>query len=177
VFKALILAFVVLPFVDLYLLLLLGRQVGFWPTVGLVLAAGLIGSFLARKEGVRVLRRWQESMARGQVPQEGLLGGALVLVGGVLLVIPGVLTDVVGLFLLFPPTRRLVAGLVRRRLERGMAEGTVRVTTFQSSGPFPGDPFAPPEVDEPFARPPSRPSLNRGPGEEVDAEFTEEDGR
>lgn len=174
-FKALILAFVVLPFVDLYLLLLIGGEVGFWPTVGLVLAAGLIGSFLARKEGVRVLRRWQESMARGQVPQEGLLGGALVLAGGVLLVIPGVLTDAVGLFLLFPPTRRLVAGIVRRRLERGMAEGTVRVTTFQSSGPFPGGPFASPEADEPFAGRPPRPSLNRG--EEVDAEFTEEDGR
>ncbi|MFL5356680.1 FxsA family protein [Archangium sp.] len=175
-FKSLVLAFVVLPFVDLYLLLLIGREVGFWPTVSLVLAAGLIGSFLARKEGVRVRRRWQESMARGQVPQEGLLGGALVLAGGVLLVIPGVLTDVLGLFLLFPPTRRLVAGLVHRRLERGMAEGTVRVTTFQS-GPFPGGPFGPPEQDEPLTHRPSRPSLNRGPGEEVDAEFTEEDGR
>lgn len=175
-FKSLVLALVVLPFVDLYLLLLIGREVGFWPTVGAVLAAGLIGSFLARKEGVRVLRRWQESVARGQVPQEGLLGGVLVLAGGVLLVIPGVLTDVVGLVLLFPPTRRLIAGLVRRRLERGMAEGTVRITTFQS-GPFPGGPFGPPPEDEPFASRPSRPGLKRGPGEEVDAEFTEEDGR
>lgn len=173
-FKALLFTFVVLPFVDLYLLVLIGQQVGFWPTLGLVLAAGLIGSFLAKKEGMRVLRRWQESMARGQVPQEGLLSGALVFAGGVLLVIPGVLTDVLGLFLLFPPTRRLVAGLVRRRLERGMADGTVRVTTFQS-GSFSEGPFTPPESDEPFASRPSRPSLNRG--DEVDAEFTEEDGR
>jgi UPF0716 protein FxsA len=173
VFKFLVLALVVLPFIDLYLLLLIGREVGFWPTVGVVLAAGLIGSFLARKEGVRVLRRWQESVAQGRVPQEGLLGGVLVLAGGVLLVIPGVLTDVVGLVLLFPLTRRLIAGLVRRRLERGMAEGTVRVTTFQS-GPFPGGPFGPPQEDEPFASRPSRPRLDRGRENEVDAEFTED---
>ncbi|PTL77848.1 FxsA family protein [Vitiosangium sp. GDMCC 1.1324] len=174
-FKYLFLAFVVVPFVDLYLLLAIGREVGLWPTVGLVLASGLFGSFLARKEGVRVLRRWQESVAQGLVPQEGLLSGVLVLAGGVLLVIPGVLTDVAGLVLLFPPTRRLVARMVRRRLERGMAEGSVRVTTFQS-GPFPGGPFETPQEDEPFAPRPSWPRLERRPGDEVDAEFTEEDG-
>jgi UPF0716 protein FxsA len=168
VFKYLLLAFTVVPFIELYLLLAIGRQVGFWPTVGGVLLTGLIGAWLAKKEGLRVLRRWQESLAQGRMPEEGLVGGVLVLVGGVLLVSPGVLTDFVGLFLLFPPTRRVIAGLVRRRLERRMANGTLRVTTFQS-GPFPGgNPF------EPRA---ARPRIDRKPGDESDAEFTEEDGR
>ena len=168
-FKYLFLAFTVLPFIELYLLLAIGREVGFWPTVGGVLLTGLIGAWLAKKEGLRVLRRWQESLAQGRMPEEGLVGGVLVLVGGVLLVSPGVLTDVVGLFLLFPPTRRVVAALVRRRLERRMAAGTLRVTTVQS-GPFPGGPFGP----EPRA---SRPRIERRPGDETDAEFSEEDGR
>jgi UPF0716 protein FxsA len=165
VFKYLFLALVVVPFLDLYLLLALGREVGFWPTVGVVLVAGLVGSVLARKEGVRVLRRWQESLAQGRMPEEGLLGGVLVLVGGVLLVWPGVITDVVGLLLLLPPTRRLVAAVVRRRLERGMAEGTVRVTTFRT-GPFPGGPSV---RDEPFGSVPTLRRLDGDAGGALDA--------
>ncbi|HYO70480.1 MAG TPA: FxsA family protein [Archangium sp.] len=171
-FKYLLLAFTVVPFIELYLLLAIGREVGFWPTVGGVLLTGVVGAWLAKKEGLRVLRRWQESLAQGRMPEEGLVGGVLVLVGGVLLVSPGVLTDFFGLFLLFPPTRRVIAGLVRRRLERRMADGTLRVTTVQS-GPF-GEPFGPAPGREPRV---SRPRIDRKPGDETDAEFTEEDGR
>ncbi|WNG34762.1 FxsA family protein [Archangium violaceum] len=165
-FKYLFLAFTVVPFIELYLLLAIGREVGFWPTVGMVLLTGFVGALLAKGEGVRVVRRWQESLAQGRMPEEGILGGVLVLVGGVLLVAPGVLTDVVGLLLLFPPTRKVVAALVRRMLERRMAAGTLRVTTFQS-GSFPGGPFGTPP----------QPRIERRPADEVDAEFTEEDGR
>ncbi len=175
-FKYLLLAFTVVPFIELYLLLAIGREVGFWPTVGGVLLTGLVGAWLAKKEGLRVLRRWQESLAQGRMPEEGLVGGVLVLVGGVLLVSPGVLTDLVGLFLLFPPTRKLVAAVVRRRLERRMKAGTLRVTTFQS-GPFSGGPFGPTPGNEPFAPRAPRPRIERRPGDETDAEFSEEDGR
>jgi UPF0716 protein FxsA len=175
VFKYLFLAFTVVPLIELYLLLFIGREIGLWPTVASVLVTGLIGATLAKKEGLRVLRRWQQSLAQGRMPEEGLLGGVLVLVGGVLLVAPGVLTDLTGLLLLFPPTRKVVAGLVRRRLERRMAAGTLRVTTFQS-GPFPGGPFGAPPREEPFAGRPAQPRMERQPGDEVDAEFTEEDG-
>ncbi len=174
-FKYLFLAFTVVPFIELYLLLALGREVGFWPTVGMVLVTGLVGALLARKEGVRVFRRWQESLAQGRMPEEGLLGGLLVLVGGVLLVAPGVLTDLVGLMLLFPPTRKVVAALVRRRLERRMAEGTLRVTTFRT-GPFPGGPFGPTARGEPFGSSPTLRRLDGEPGDEPGAGFSEKDG-
>jgi UPF0716 protein FxsA len=176
VFKYLLLAFTVVPFIELYLLLAIGREVGFWPTVGGVLLTGVVGAWLAKKEGLRVLRRWQESLAQGRMPEEGLISGVLVLVGGVLLVSPGVFTDFIGLFLLFPPTRRVIAALVRRRLERRMAEGTLRVTSFQS-GPFPGGPFGPEPGENPFEPRAPRRRIDRKPGDETDAEFTEEDGR
>ncbi|MCB9611137.1 MAG: FxsA family protein [Sandaracinus sp.] len=126
--KILLLLFTVVPLVELWLLLWIGDRVGFWPTVGIVLATGLIGATLAKAEGLRVVQRWQEATSRGQLPEEGVLGGLLVLVGGVFLITPGVLTDVTGLLLLFPPTRRLVAGFVRRRFERGMQNGAVQFT-------------------------------------------------
>jgi UPF0716 protein FxsA len=86
---------------------------------------GLLGAALARHEGARVLRSWQESMARMQVPEEGVLSGALVLLGAVLLITPGVLTDVAGLTLLFPPTRRLFAARLRHWAERRLQIHTV----------------------------------------------------
>lgn len=137
--KLLLLLFTIVPLAELYLLLLLGRLMGFWSTVVLVLVTGVLGAALAKSEGLRVLRQWQAALTEGRMPEEGVLGGLLVLVGGVLLITPGVLTDVTGLLLLFPPTRRLVAAFVMKRLERRIREGSVRVVTFSTfdrQGPF-----------------------------------------
>ncbi len=81
----LLLLFTVVPLVELYLLLVIGSSIGFWPTVAIVLTTGLLGAWLAKSEGLRVYRKWQASLAQGRLPEEGVLGGLLVLVGGVLL--------------------------------------------------------------------------------------------
>lgn len=173
-FKYLVLAFVAVPLVELYLLVRVGQEMGAGPTLLMLLVTGLVGGFIARKEGLRVFRRWRESLAQGRMPEEGLLGGVLVLLAGVLLVFPGFLTDIAGLLLLLPPVRRWVAARMRRSLERRIADGSVRVTTFQS-GPFPGAPFGPPLQEDPFARRAPPPRLGRTETEE-DADFTEEEG-
>ena len=84
----LFLLFVALPLLDLWVLLQLGRALGFWTTVALVLATGIVGASLARAEGLRVVRDWQRATAEGRLPEEGVLSGALVLAGGLLLVTP-----------------------------------------------------------------------------------------
>lgn len=117
----LLLLFTVIPVVELYLLITIGQNVGAGPTIALVLGTGFLGAWLARREGSRVLRSWQGSLARGELPKEGVISSVLVLVGGVLLVTPGVVTDVMGLLLLVPWTRRLVAGVIRKRLEERLA--------------------------------------------------------
>lgn len=126
----LFLLFTLLPLADLWLLLAIGRALGFWPTLALVIATGFAGAWLARAEGRRVLLGWQRALSEGRVPDEGIVSGVLVLAGGVLLVSPGVLTDVVGLALLFPPTRRLFGAGLRRWLGRKVRSGQVRVVTF-----------------------------------------------
>lgn len=118
----LLLLFTVVPLVETYLLYLLGVTLGFWPTVGLVLLTAVLGAALAKAEGLRVWREWRRGLSQGRLPDEGILGGVLVLVGGVLLVAPGVLTDVTGILLLFPPSRRFIARRVHARLERRLAE-------------------------------------------------------
>lgn len=130
----LFLLFTALPLLDLWVLLQLGRALGFWSAVALVLATGFAGAWLAKAEGFRVVREWQRAVAEGRMPAEGVLSGALVLAGGLLLVTPGVITDAIGLVLLLPPTRRLVAAALRRWLRRQVEAGRIHVMTS-------GDPF------------------------------------
>jgi UPF0716 protein FxsA len=126
----LFLLFTIVPLLDLYVLLLIGDRIGFWPTVGIVVLTGVVGAWLAHSEGLRVLRDWRRAILRGKVPEDGVLGGLLVLVGGVLLVTPGVLTDIVGLLLLIPPTRRLIAAWIRRGIERRISSGQIQVVNY-----------------------------------------------
>lgn len=128
------LLFVVAPVVELYLLVRLGGLIGLWPTLGLVVATGAAGAVLARTEGLRVLLRFQRELLEGRLPGRALLDGICVLVGGTLLLTPGILTDLAGLALLFPPTRRWIQGRMVRRLEAGVASGGVRVVSFGGGG-------------------------------------------
>lgn len=135
----LFLLFTVVPLVDLYLLLRIGGRIGGTATLALVLVTGALGAALARAEGTRVLRAWQQALAAGTVPADGVVSGVLVLVGGALLVTPGVLTDAVGLLLLLPATRRLIARLVIARVQRAIERGSIHVvqTRMGAPGPFP----------------------------------------
>jgi UPF0716 protein FxsA len=97
------------------------------PTIGLVLLTGALGAWFARLEGAKVLRRWQDAMARQQLPKDGVIDGLLIFIGGLMLITPGILTDIAGLSMVMPPTRRVIAGLVRAWFERQVATGRVQV--------------------------------------------------
>jgi UPF0716 protein FxsA len=128
------LLFVVVPIIELILLIELGKVVGLLPTLGLVVLTGVTGAWLARAEGLRVFLQFQREVASGKLPGQAMMDGIAVLIGGAFLLTPGVLTDVVGFSLLLPPTRRWIQRRVRKRLERGIADGTVRVVTMGSFG-------------------------------------------
>ena len=123
----LFLLFTVVPLIELYLLIAIGRLLGPAPTIALVLLTGALGAWFARLEGARVIRRWQEAMARQQLPKDGVIDGLLIFLGGVLLITPGILTDIAGLSMVVPPTRRVIAGAVRRWVEHQIATGRVQV--------------------------------------------------
>lgn len=108
-----VLLFVTVPLLELYLLLLVGRLIGFWPTVAVTLLTGVIGGTLAKREGLLVYRQWRRALDELRPPETGIIEGLLVLVGGALLLTPGVLTDIAGLLLMFRPTRRRLAARLR----------------------------------------------------------------
>jgi UPF0716 protein FxsA len=121
-----------MPFLDLFLLVPVGRAIGFAPLLGLVVAMGFLGAMLAQSQGRRVLSEWQSALAQGQVPEEGIVGGVLALAGALLLIMPGLLTDLVGLVLLVPVLRKPIAGLLSSYLERQVAAGRVQVVSSHS---------------------------------------------
>ena len=117
----LFLVFVVTPLVELYLLLWFAKLTSLGAAIALTLVTGIVGGSLAKREGLKVWRRWNEALANMQPPEHGVIDGVLILIGGVLLITPGILTDVTGFALLAPPTRNVVARAIRRRIDEQLA--------------------------------------------------------
>ena len=132
-FGRLLLLFLLVPILDLALLVSVGGRIGLGPTLAVVVATAVVGSWLARREGVAAWRRVQSKMATGGIPGPELIDGLLILVSGTLLLTPGFLTDVVGLLGLFPPTRALARRALKGRFERSVVAGGARVVP---AGPF-----------------------------------------
>jgi UPF0716 protein FxsA len=120
------LAFLALPIVELFLLVKTGQAIGFWPTLGLVVGAALLGIAIMSRQGLTVARRTREAVATGRPPVGPVLDGAFLLLAGVLLIWPGFITDIFALALLIPPVRNKVARWgVRRFAERTHAQAKI----------------------------------------------------
>ncbi|MET1075797.1 MAG: FxsA family protein [Umezawaea sp.] len=105
--------------VEIATLVAVGKSVGVLATVGLLILGGIIGSFLLRREGARTMASFSEALRNRRAPHQEVADGVLIAAAGVLIIVPGFVSDVMALFLLFPPTRRLVSrGLARRAEER-----------------------------------------------------------
>lgn len=146
----LLLLFIVVPLIELYLLLFVGSQIGFWPTVAIVLVTGALGAALAKREGLRVWHSYREALSQGRLPDEGIVGGLLVLLGGALLVTPGMLTDVVGFCLLLPASRHFIANHIRAAIASKLDQGVVQVITHGPGMVDFGDMRGPGTVDDDF---------------------------
>jgi UPF0716 protein FxsA len=115
--QGVLLALLALPILEIYLLIQVGATIGFAPTLLLLFGAAGLGTWLLQTQGWSTWMRLQQSLARGELPAEELLDGAMVVAGGTLLLLPGFLSDIAGLLCLMPFTRRLIAAwLVRSRL-------------------------------------------------------------
>src|SRR4051794_3243347 len=110
----LILLFIVVPIAELYVIIQVGQLIGVLPTLVLLLADALLGSWLLKHQGRGAWRRFNEALAARRFPGREVIDGALIIVGGTLLLTPGFLTDIVGVFLLVPPTRAVARRLLKR---------------------------------------------------------------
>ncbi len=105
-FFKLLLAFSVIPLVELYLIITIGGILGALPTIALVIVTAVAGASLARQQGMVTLLRVREKTDRGEMPGEEMVDALLIFIAGVVLLTPGFLTDAIGLLLLVPAIRR-----------------------------------------------------------------------
>lgn len=96
-------------------------------TIATVLGMGVLGAFLARQQGMKVLADIQESLSRGQMPTDSLIDGAIILAGGIMLLTPGFISDVIGVCFLLPPTRAMVRAYARSWIKKQFEQGKVFV--------------------------------------------------
>src|ERR687895_714324 len=112
----LVLLFIVVPIAELAVIIQVGQAIGVWWTIAILVADSILGSVLMRSQGRAAWRRFNEAVQSARVPAREVLDGALIVFGGLLLLTPGFLTDLLGLVLLIPPTRRVVRAVLARRL-------------------------------------------------------------
>lgn len=98
--------FLIVPFVEIYLLLQLGDIVGVFPTVLFVVFTAVLGAWLLKRQGFATWQRFQTNLAQGEIPAYEMIEGPILLVGGALLLTPGFFTDVLGFACLIPQARR-----------------------------------------------------------------------
>jgi UPF0716 protein FxsA len=113
----LLLAFVLVPIIEIALFLKVGSFIGIPATLGLILLTAVTGTMLVRSQGLEVLRTIQETARQGKTPVEAILHGLFVLIAGVLLLTPGFFTDFLGFALLIPSIRKAVARQIWATLE------------------------------------------------------------
>ncbi len=117
---ALLVAFVVVPLAEIYVLIQVGQVIGAWWTILLLVLDSIFGTWLIRREGARAWEALRTALATGRMPARELADGALLLIGGTLMLSPGFVTDGFGVLLILPFTRpvarRLLARIAARRL-------------------------------------------------------------
>lgn len=134
----LVILFIVVPIAELYVIIQVGQLIGVWPTLALLLADALLGSFLLKHQGRSAWRRFNEALAQRRFPGKEVADGALIIVGGTLLLTPGFISDIFGLILLVPPTRAIVRGLLRRFAPGGFLVVNIGGRMPGGGGPRPG---------------------------------------
>lgn len=110
----------VVPIVEVAAIIGVGKVIGAWPTVVLLLLESALGAWLVRREGGRAWAGLEEALRTGRMPSRELADAALVLVGGTLLLTPGFVTDVFGFFFILPFTRPIARRLLEAAVARRM---------------------------------------------------------
>lgn len=118
--KWLFLAFIIIPTAELSILIYSGQQIGFLPTISIILLTGFLGAYLAKKQGVKAWNDFNRRMAQMETPGDAMIDGICIFIGGLLLLMPGFITDIVGLLLLFSGPRNLIRPMIHKWIYKKM---------------------------------------------------------
>ncbi|MDB2515465.1 FxsA family protein [Candidatus Pelagibacter bacterium] len=104
----LLLLLISIPVVEIYLFIKLGSQIGAFYTILLIFITAFFGVIYARYEGFNTLRSGMSQLVKNEMPVYEIISGAALAFAALLLILPGFATDLIGLLIIFPPTRKLI---------------------------------------------------------------------
>lgn len=112
----LLIAFIAVPLIEIALFIQVGGAIGLWSTLLVVVITAIIGTYLVKQQGLRVLADLRGQMSNMRDPTESLVHGAMILFSGALLLTPGFFTDAVGFSFLVPAVRSKVFEVAKSRV-------------------------------------------------------------
>ncbi|MEO6412637.1 MAG: FxsA family protein [Pedococcus sp.] len=138
----------VVPVLEIAAIIAVGKVIGGWQTLVLLLVESALGAWLVRREGARAWKALTTALNTGQMPSRQLADAALVLVGGTLLLAPGFLTDILGFFFILPFTRPIARTMLEAVVAKRLLGGVFGGRGPGSSGGSGGQPPSGPDVIE-----------------------------
>ena len=103
------LLFIIVPIIEITIFITIGSNIGILNTIAIILTTALVGIFLVRRQGIKLLFDAQRNLSQGIMPTEEIKGGIFLLISGLLLITPGFFTDCIGFVVFLKPVQNLIA--------------------------------------------------------------------
>ena len=97
-----------IPLIEIYLFIKIGSEIGALNTILLILTTAVVGIWYARYEGFNTLRSGMSQLVKNELPLYEIVSGAAIAFAALLLILPGFATDILGILLVFPVTRKII---------------------------------------------------------------------
>ena len=97
-----------IPLIEIYLFIKVGSEIGALNTILLILSTAVLGIWYARYEGFNTLRSGMSQLVKNELPLYEIVSGAAIAFAALLLILPGFATDIIGILLVFPVTRKII---------------------------------------------------------------------
>ena len=96
-----------IPIIEIYLFIKIGSQIGAFNTILLIFLTAILGVAYAKHEGFNTLRTGITGLMKNEIPIYEIISGAALAFAAILLILPGFATDLLGILLVFPLTRKI----------------------------------------------------------------------
>ena len=116
--NTLLLIIILVPIIEIYLFIKIGSQIGAFSTISLIFVTAFLGIIYARYEGFNTLKSGMSQIIKNEMPIYEIISGAALAFAAFLLILPGFATDILGLLIIFPPTRKLLLKKVSTKYSR-----------------------------------------------------------
>ena len=113
--NSILLALILIPIIEIYLLIKIGSQIGAITTILLIFTTAVVGIYYAKYEGLNTLRSGFMQLSQNKQPAYEIISGAAIAFAALLLIIPGFATDLVGFLIIFPFSRKLLFNLLDKK--------------------------------------------------------------